>query len=165
MGLSPVVSIEQKTTVRNPRSTVGTMTDIYDYLRMLYATIGVAQCPYCDGRVPTRNTKQMLERMLSLREGTEVEIRTPVRKFYGEDYDYLFDDVRSKGYRRVRIDGELHDISQGITLDEDDTYQIEAVVDRFIIKPGIDKQGFGLAGTRPHCGRGVSQLSHFTRRR
>ena len=140
MGLSPVVSIEQKTTVRNPRSTVGTMTDIYDYLRMLFATIGTPHCSHCGCEIPVRNTKQMLERMLSLREGTTVEIRTPILKFYGEDYDYLFDDVRSKGYRRVRIDGELHDISKGISLDEDDTYQIEAIVDRFIIKPGIDKQ-------------------------
>ena len=140
MGLSPVISIEQKTTIRNPRSTVGTMTDIYDYLRMLFATIGVAHCPYCERVVPVKNTKQMLEHLLALPEGTEVEIRAPVFKFYGEDYAYLFDDVRTKGYRRVRINGKLHDISKDVELEETRTYQIDIVVDRFIIKSGIDKQ-------------------------
>src|SRR5512136_864090 len=79
-GLSPVISIEQKTTIRNPRSTVGTMTDIYDYLRMLYATIGEAHCPYCGQPVPVKSSKQMLEHVLSLPEGTEVEIRAPAVK-------------------------------------------------------------------------------------
>ena len=139
-GLSPVISIEQKTTSRNPRSTVGTMTDIYDYLRMLYATIGLPHCPYCRREVPTRNGKQMLERLMSLPEGTEVEILVPIFKFYGEDYAYLFDDIRTKGYRRVRIDGRLQDISRSFELDEGQAYRIEVVIDRFIIKPGQDKQ-------------------------
>ena len=140
MGLSPVISIEQKTTVRNPRSTVGTMTDIYDYLRMLYATIGVAHCPYCGCTVPVKNSKQMLEHLLTLPKGTEVEIRAPVFRFYGEDYDYLFDDVRTKGYRRVYIDGKLADISQELTLDEEEHYQFDVVVDRFAVQPGKDKE-------------------------
>jgi excinuclease ABC subunit A len=145
MGLSPVISIEQRTTVRNPRSTVGTMTDIYDYLRMLYATIGVAHCPYCapdtGGReVPVKSPKQMMEHLLALPEGTEVEVRAPVFKFYGEDYAYLFDDVRTKGYRRVYIDGVLHDISQEVELEEEQTYQCDVVVDRFVIGEGIEKQ-------------------------
>ena len=139
-GLSPVISIEQKTTIRNPRSTVGTMTDIYDYLRMLYATIGQPLCPYCRREVPARNSKQMLERLMSLPQGAEVEILAPVFKFYGEDYAYLFDDIRVKGYRRVRIDGRLQDISQSFEPDERQTYRIEVVIDRFIIKPGQDKQ-------------------------
>ncbi|MEM7131657.1 MAG: excinuclease ABC subunit UvrA [Chloroflexota bacterium] len=138
MGLSPVVSIEQKTIVNNPRSTVGTMTDIYDYLRMLYATIGTAHCPYCEGEVPVRSTHQMLERLYSLPEGTEVEIRAPVFRFYGEDFDYLFDDVRTKGFRRVRIDGQLHDLSQPLELNEGQTYQIEAVVDQIVIRHDSD---------------------------
>jgi excinuclease ABC subunit A len=140
MGLSPVISIEQRTTVRNPRSTVGTMTDIYDYLRMLFATLGVAHCPYCQRVVPVKSTKQMLEHLLALPPGSEVELRAPVFKFYGEDYAYLLDDVRGKGYRRVRIDGALHDISQEIELDEERTYHISAVADRFVIRSGIDKQ-------------------------
>jgi len=140
MGLSPVISIEQKTTIRNPRSTVGTMTDIYDYLRMLYATIGVAHCPYCQRQVPVKSAKQMLEHMLALPEGTEVDVRAPVFKFYGEDYAYLLDDVRTKGYRRVYIDGALCDISQEVELDEEQAYPFDVVVDRFVIKDGIDKQ-------------------------
>ncbi len=140
IGLSPVISIEQKTTIRNPRSTVGTMTDIYDYIRMLYATIGVAHCPYCGREVPVRTVKGMLDHLMSLPEGTEVEIRAPVFKFYGEDWAYLFDDVRSKGYRRVYIDGKLADTSQALELDEDESFRIEVLVDRFAIRPGMDKQ-------------------------
>jgi excinuclease ABC subunit A len=140
MGLSPVISIEQRTTIRNPRSTVGTMTDIYDYLRMLYATVGVAHCPRCAREVPIRSPNQMLDHLMSLPVGTEVEVRAPVFPFYGEDYAYLFDDVRTKGYRRVYIDGQLHDISQEVELDEDESYQFDAVVDRFVIDRDVDKQ-------------------------
>lgn len=140
MGLSPVVSIEQKTTVANPRSTVSTMTDIYDYLRMLYATIGTPHCPYCDHEVPVRSSHQMLERIHGLPAGAELEVRAPIFKFYGEDYDYLFDDVRTKGYRRVRIDGQLYDLSQPLELDEAHTYRIEAVVDHFTIRHDMDNR-------------------------
>jgi excinuclease ABC subunit A len=140
MGLSPVISIEQRTTSRNPRSTVGTMTDIYDYLRVLFATIGLAHCPYCGREVPTRSTQQMLEHLLALPQGTEVEIRAPVFKIHGEDWTYLLDDVRRRGYRWVRIDGDLHNIGQAIDLDDEHPYSISAVVDRYIIRPGIDKQ-------------------------
>ena len=139
-GLSPVVSIEQKTITMNPRSTVGTMTDLQDYLRMLFATIGVAHCPYCEGEIPIRSHHQILERMLSMPEGTEVEIHAPVFKIYGEDYDYLFDDVRTKGCRHVRIDGVEHDISEEIELDPDQEYDIQVIVDKFYIKKEIDKQ-------------------------
>jgi excinuclease ABC subunit A len=140
MGLSPVISIEQRTTVRNPRSTVGTMTDIYDYLRMLYAIVGLAHCPRCKREVPTRSPNQMLDHLMSLPLGTEVEIRAPVFPFYGEDYAYLFDDIRSKGYRHVYIDGKLCDISQEVDLDEDEAYRFDAVIDRFVIDHNIEKQ-------------------------
>lgn len=139
-GLSPVVSIDQKTVQKNPRSTVGTMTDLLDYLRMLYGTLGVAHCPYCRREVPTKSASQMAERLLSLPPGTQVEIRAPVSKIYGEDYSYLWGDIRTKGYRRVRIDGELFDISEEFDLDENAEYRIEVVVDRFLIKPQIEKQ-------------------------
>ncbi len=139
-GLSPVVSIEQKTITMNPRSTVGTMTDLQDYLRMLFATIGVAHCPYCEGEIPIRSHHQILERMLAMPEGTEVEIHAPVIKIYGEDYDYLFDDIRTKGCRHVRIDGVEHDISEEIELDPDQEYDIQVIVDKFFIKKDIDKQ-------------------------
>ena len=139
-GLSPVVSIEQKTVTMNPRSTVGTMTDLYDYMRMLFATIGTSHCPYCNAEIPTRSPYQLMEHILSLPEGTEIEIYAPVFKIYGEDYTYLFDDVRLKGCRRVRINGDLHDLSEEIELDERVEYHIQAIVDRFVIKPDIDKQ-------------------------
>ena len=139
-GLSPVVSIEQKTITMNPRSTVGTMTDLQDFLRMLFATIGVAHCPYCEGEIPIRSHYQILERMLSMPEGTEVEIHAPVFKIYGEDYDYLFDDIRTKGCRHVRIDRVEHDISEEIELDPDQEYDIQVIVDKFFVKKDIDKQ-------------------------
>ena len=88
-GLSPVVSIDQKTIGSNPRSTVGTMTDVSDYLRMLYATVGTPHCPYCEKKTPVRTPYQMMERMLSLPEGTEVEVRAPVFKIYGEDLSLI----------------------------------------------------------------------------
>ena len=139
-GLSPVVSIEQKTITMNPRSTVGTMTDLQDYLRMLFATIGVAHCPYCEVEIPIRSHYQILERMLSMPEDTEVEIHAPVFKIYGEDYDYLFDDIRTKGCRHVKIDGIEHDISEEIELDPDQEYDLQVIVDKFYVKKDIDKQ-------------------------
>ena len=100
-GLSPVVSIDQKTVGSNPRSTVGTMTDISDYLRMLFATMGTPHCPLCEEPIAIRSPHQMMEHMLSLPAGTEVEVRAPVYKIYGEDYEYLFEQIRVNGYRRA----------------------------------------------------------------
>lgn len=133
-GLSPVISIQQKTTSKNPRSTIGTMTDIYDYIRLLYATVGQAHCPYCRAPIPTKSPLQMLERLLCLPEGTHVELSVPVFKIYGEDYAYLFGDIRSKGCRRLYIDGDLHDLSEDLEMDEGRDYQMEAVVDKVIVK-------------------------------
>ena len=140
LGLSPVISIEQKTLSSNPRSTVGTLTDIYDYLRVLFSTIGQAHCPYCKRPIPTKTAVQIVEHLLSLPAGTTVEIAAPVNKIYGEDYAYLFADIRSKGYRHVRIDGQVYDISEDIELDEEREYEILAIVDRPTIKKEIDKQ-------------------------
>jgi len=138
-GLSPVISIEQKSVSRNPRSTVGTMTDIYDYFRVLFTTAGAAHCPYCHTEVPTRTPVQIAEHILSLPVGTLIEIDAPVFKIYGEDYPYLFGEIRSKGYRRMRIDDELVDLSEEIELDETLTYDMEAVIDKFVVKPDLFK--------------------------
>ncbi len=138
-GLSPVVSIEQKTLSKNPRSTVGTMTDIYDYFRLLYGTVGVAHCPGCGREVPIRSAQQIAEHIVSLPQGTLVELDAPVRKIYGEDWAYLLADVRQKGCRRVRIDGCLEDISEEIDLDEGSDYQVEAVIDKLVVKREIQK--------------------------
>lgn len=139
-GLSPVVSIDQKTTGANPRSTVGTMTDISDYLRMLFATLGTPHCPQCGEALAIRTPHQMMEHMLALPKGTEVEVRAPVYKIYGEDYEYLFEQIRVNGYRRARIDGEPRDLGEHIELDEDEEHLIEAVIDSFVVGPGIDQQ-------------------------
>ncbi|HEX5270486.1 MAG TPA: excinuclease ABC subunit UvrA [Gemmataceae bacterium] len=139
-GLSPVVSIDQKTVGSNPRSTVGTMTDISDYLRMLFATMGTPHCPECGETLVTRTPYQMTEHLLSLPRGTEVEVRAPVYKIHGEDYDYLFELIRVNGYRRARIDGKPRDLGDHIELDEDRPHTVEAVIDSFVVGPGIDQQ-------------------------
>jgi excinuclease ABC subunit A len=138
-GLSPVISIEQKSVSRNPRSTVGTMTDIYDYFRVLFTTAGTAHCPYCRAEVPTRTPVQIAEHILSLPVGTLIEIDAPVFKIYGEDYPYLFGEIRTKGYRRLRINDELVDLSEEFEMDETLTYDMEAVVDKFVVKPDLFK--------------------------
>ena len=138
-GLSPVISIEQKSVSQNPRSTVGTMTDIYDYFRVLYTTSGVAHCPYCKREVPMRTAAQMAEHVLSLPQGTVVEIDAPVFKPYGEDYPYLFGQIRSQGYRRLRVDDELLDLSEELELDEAETYNLEVTIDTVLVKPDIFK--------------------------
>jgi excinuclease ABC subunit A len=139
-GLSPVVSIDQKTVGSNPRSTVGTMTDISDYLRMLFATMGTPHCPLCGDALVIRTPHQMMEHLLSLPGGTEVEVRAPVYKIHGEDYEYLFELIRVNGYRRARIDGQPRDLGEHIDLDEDEDHTVEAVIDTFVVGPGIDQQ-------------------------
>src|SRR5215510_854371 len=119
-GLSPVISIEQKTTGSNPRSTVGTMTDIASYLNLLFATIAEAHCPRTGERVPSRSANQILEAILSLPEGTEVELRSPAFKVYGEELDFVLTDVRKKGCRTVFMDGKAVDISEELELEADD---------------------------------------------
>src|SRR6516165_27067 len=109
-GLSPVISIDQKTVGSNPRSTVGTMTDLWDYLRMLYATLGTPYCPGCQEPVATRSPRQMVERVLQLPPGTEVELRAPVFEIFGENWEYAFEQVRLQGYRRARVDGLERDL-------------------------------------------------------
>jgi excinuclease ABC subunit A len=138
-GLSPVISIDQKTVGSNPRSTVGTMTDLWDYLRMLFATLGTPYCPMCQDPVVTRSPRQMLERVLQLPPGTEVELCAPVLEIFGEGWEYTFEQVRLQGYRRVRVDGVERDLGSHFELDEDEHPFVEAILDRFIVGPGIDR--------------------------
>ena len=139
-GLSPVISIDQKTVGSNPRSTVGTMTDLWDYLRMLYATLGTPHCPRCEQPVATRSPQQMLEHLLRLPRGTEVEVRAPVFEIFGEDWEHVFEQVRLQGYRRVRVDGVAKDLGTHLELSEEEHPWVEAIIDRFVIEPGIDRQ-------------------------
>jgi excinuclease ABC subunit A len=165
-GLSPVISIEQKTIASNPRSTVGTMTDIASYLNLLFATIGQPHCPRTGEPTPSRTSSQILEGILSLPEGTEIELRAPVFKVYGEELDFVFTEVRKKGCRRLIVDGEPVDISQQIELDESSIQHMDAVVDRFVVSRKHEKAiKAGIASTllvgdgllQVHVGKGASK--------
>ncbi len=165
-GLSPVISIEQKTLTNNPRSTVGTMTDIASYLNLLYATIGQAHCPRTGEPAPNRSSSQILEAILSLPEGTEIELRAPVFKVYGEDLDVVFTELRKKGCRRLIVNGKPVDISEDVSLDESKTLDMDAVVDRFVVSRKHEKAiKAGIAGTllvgdgllQVHIAKGVNK--------
>ncbi len=132
-GLSPVISIEQKTTGSNPRSTVGTMTDIASYLNLLFATIAEAHCPRTAERVPIRTANQILEAILSLPEGAEVQLRAPVFRVYGEELDFVFTEIRKKGCRQLFMDGKPVDISAELEIDGAKVRDMDAVVDNFVV--------------------------------
>ena len=132
-GLSPVISIEQKTTGSNPRSTVGTMTDIASYLNLLFATIAEGHCPRTGEMVRMRTPSQILEAILSLPQGAEVELRAPVFPVYGEELDFVFQEVRKKGCRRLIIDGKAIDLAEEMEVDDSNIKHMEAVVDRVIV--------------------------------
>jgi len=147
-GLSPVISIEQKTTGSNPRSTVGTMTDIASYLNLLFATIAEPHCARTGERVLSRSANQILEAILSLPDGAQIEMRAPVFKVYGEELDFVFTEIRKKGCRQLVIDGKRVDISEQLALDEDDVRDMDAVVDRFTVRPLHEKAiRAGIAAT------------------
>ena len=138
-GLSPVISIEQKTIASNPRSTVGTMTDVASYLNLLFATIGEQHCPRTGEIVPIRSSSQILEALFSLPEGSEVELRAPLFKVYGEELDVVFTDVRRKGCRRVVIDDTTFDLAEQIELEASQVSHMDAIVDRFIVRRSNEK--------------------------
>lgn len=147
-GLSPVISIEQKTLANNPRSTVGTMTDIASYLNLLFATIAEPHCPRTGEPTPSRSANQILEAVLSLPEGAEIELRAPVFKVYGEELDFVFTEIRKKGCRQLIVDGKPVDISQEVELDEASVKHMDAVVDHFIVSRKHEKAiKAGIAAT------------------
>jgi excinuclease ABC subunit A len=147
-GLSPVISIEQKTLTSNPRSTVGTMTDIASYLNLLYATIAQPHCPRTGEPVPGRTSSQILEAILSLPEGTEIELHAPVFRIYGEDLDVVLTDVRKKGCRWLIVNGKPVDISAEVELDESAVQTMDAIVDRFVVSRKHEKAiKAGIAST------------------
>jgi excinuclease ABC subunit A len=139
-GLSPAISIDQKTTSRNPRSTVGTVTEIYDYLRLLYARIGVPHCHRCGKVIAQQTVDQMVDAVTGLEEGARIQLLAPVVRGRKGEYQKLIEDARKNGYVRIRVDGEVRDVNEEITLDKNKKHTIEIVVDRLIIKPGIEKR-------------------------
>ncbi|AIQ19785.1 excinuclease ABC subunit A [Paenibacillus sp. FSL H7-0357] len=138
-GLSPAVAIEQKTTSNNPRSTVGTVTEIYDYLRLLWSKIGIPHCPSCGRRVERQSVDQIVEQISSLPIGTKYEILAPVVRDQKGEHQHVFEQAKQNGYVRVRVNGEVHDLSGEIRLDKNKKHQIAIVIDRLIVKD-IDVQ-------------------------
>ncbi|MDN5294326.1 MAG: excinuclease subunit [Eubacteriales bacterium] len=134
-GLSPAISIDQKTTSRNPRSTVGTVTEIYDYLRLLFARIGKPHCPQCGRPISRQTVDQMVDRVMALPEGTRIAVLAPVVRGRKGEYRKLFQDIRKKGFVRVRVNGQIMDVAEEIQLDKNRKHNIEIVVDRIILRP------------------------------
>ena len=136
-GLSPAISIDQKTTNKNPRSTVGTVTEIYDYLRLLYARVGVPHCPECGKVITQQSLDQIVDKVLSLPEGSRVQILAPVVRRKKGEHQKIFESARKSGYVRVRVDGIIYDLSEEIELEKQKKHNIEIVVDRLVVKDGI----------------------------
>lgn len=136
-GLSPAISIDQKTTSKNPRSTVGTVTEIYDYLRLLYARIGVPHCPVCGREIRQQTVDQIVDKLMELEEGTKIQLMAPIVRGRKGEYRKELDQARKSGYVRVRIDGIVYDLSEEIKLEKNKKHTIEIVVDRLVMKSGI----------------------------
>ena len=139
-GLSPAISIDQKSTNRNPRSTVGTVTEIYDYLRLLYARIGIPHCPNCGREVQRQTIDQMVDQLLALPEKTRVQLLAPVVRGKKGRHEKVLEKAKRSGYVRVRVDGNQYELSEEIVLDKNIKHNIEIVVDRISIRAGIQKR-------------------------
>ncbi len=139
-GLPPAISIDQKSTNRNPRSTVGTVTEIYDYFRLLYARIGIPHCPKCGKEIKKQTVDQMVDHIMSLPERTKIQLLAPVVRGRKGTHAKLLDQAKRSGYVRVLIDGNMYELSEEIKLDKNIKHNIEIVVDRLVVKPGIEKR-------------------------
>ena len=139
-GLSPAISIDQKSTNRNPRSTVGTVTEIYDYMRLLYARIGTVHCPECGRVISRQSVDQMVDKVMELPERTKIQLLAPVVRGRKGRHEKILDQAKRSGYVRVRIDGNLYELSEEISLDKNIKHTIEVVIDRLIVKPGIERR-------------------------
>ncbi|MBR6616230.1 MAG: excinuclease ABC subunit UvrA, partial [Lachnospiraceae bacterium] len=139
-GLSPAISIDQKSTNRNPRSTVGTVTEIYDYMRLLYARIGIPHCPKCGREIRKQTVDQMVDQIMELPERTRIQLLAPIVRGRKGRHEKVLEQAKRSGYVRVRIDGNLHELSETIELDKNIKHNIEIVVDRLVVKEGIEKR-------------------------
>ena len=137
-GLSPAISIDQKSTNRNPRSTVGTVTEIYDYFRLLYARIGIPHCPNCGRAIERQTVDQMVDRIMSLPEGTKIQVLSPVVRGKKGRHEKVIERARRSGYARVRVDGIQYDLSEEIELEKNNKHDLEIIIDRLVIKEGIE---------------------------
>ncbi len=139
-GLPPAISIDQKSTNRNPRSTVGTVTEIYDYFRLLYARIGVPHCPHCGIEIKKQTVDQMVDEIMNLPQGTKIQLLAPVVRGRKGEHTKLFEQAKRSGYVRVRVDGNLYELTEEIKLEKNNKHNIEIIVDRLVIKEGIEKR-------------------------
>src|SRR5437667_6959163 len=139
-GLSPAISIDQKTTSRNPRSTVGTVTEIYDYLRLLWARVGHPHCPNCGRPIAAQSAEQISDQVMTIDEGTRFMVLAPVVRGRKGEYGKLFEELRSDGYTRVKVDGELRRLEEDIALDKKFKHDIAVVVDRLVMRPEVRKR-------------------------
>ncbi len=137
-GLSPAISIDQKTTSNNPRSTVGTVTEIYDYLRLLYARIGIPHCPVCGREIKRQSVDQIVDKIMELPEGTKIQLLAPIVRGRKGEYQKELEQARKSGYVRVRVDGITYDLSEKITMEKNKKHTIEIIVDRLVMKPDIN---------------------------
>ncbi len=136
-GLSPAISIDQKTTSKNPRSTVGTVTEIYDYLRLLWARVGTPHCPVCGKEIRQQTIDQIIDQVLELPEGSRIQVLSPVVRARKGEYAKVFEDARKSGYVRCRVDGALYELTEEIKLEKNKKHNIEVVVDRLIVRPDV----------------------------
>ena len=139
-GLSPAISIDQKSTNHNPRSTVGTVTEIYDYFRLLYARVGIPHCPKCGREIAKQSVDQMVDQIMALPERTKIQLLAPVVRGRKGTHAKLFERAKKSGYVRVRVDGNMYELSEEIILDKNIKHNIEIIVDRLVVKPGIEKR-------------------------
>ena len=139
-GLSPAISIDQKSTNRNPRSTVGTVTEIYDYFRLLYARIGIPHCPNCGREIHKQTIDQMVDQIMALPEGTKLQLLAPVVRGRKGEHAKVLERAKKSGYVRVRVDGSLYELTEEIKLDKNIKHNIEIIVDRLVVKEGINRR-------------------------
>lgn len=157
-GLSPAISIDQKGTNRNPRSTVGTVTEIYDYFRLLFARIGVVHCPECGKVIQKQSIDQMVDRVMELPEGTKIQVLAPVVRGRKGEHQKLFEQALRSGYVRVIVDGNLYELTEEIKLEKNLKHNIEIVVDRLIVKPGLEKRLTDSLESALHLANGLATV-------
>src|SRR5688500_5457272 len=161
-GLSPAISIEQKTTSKNPRSTVGTVTEIYDYLRVLFARVGVPHCPKCGRVISAQTVQQMVDRVLTLPAGTRLLVLAPVIRGRKGEYKKLFHDFQRQGYSRVRVNGTIRELGEDIDLDSDRKHHSEVVTDRLIVRDNLGPRLADSLETALRLADGIVQVEPIT---
>ena len=154
-GLSPAISIDQKTTSKNPRSTVGTVTEIYDYLRLLYARVGVPHCPVCGREIKKQTVDDIVDRVMALPEGTKIQIMAPVVRGQKGEHVKVLESARKGGFVRARVDGNLYDLSETIKLEKNKRHNIEVVIDRLVVKESIRSRLSDSAETAARLAEGL----------